>query len=170
MRLHWFGPALAFALLAGAENARAGEDDPSFLTLGVGYFDLNKQDNTAADFRLEYRHGEKFLFLKPWAGIEATSDGAVWGGAGVLLDIYFGRRVVVTGSIGAGGYAEGNGKDLGHAIEFRSQAEIAYRFDDRSRLGVAFSHLSNAGIADENPGVEVLNLYYSLPINRIFGD
>jgi hypothetical protein len=35
---------------------------------------------------------------------------------------------------------------------------------------VAFSHLSNAGIADENPGVEVLNLYYSLPINRIFGD
>ena len=170
MRLHLFGPVLAFALLAGAGDLRAGEDDPAFITLGLGYFDVNKQEDGAADIRLEYRHGEKFLFLKPWAGIEGTSDGALWGGAGFLLDIYFGRRVVLTGSTSVGAYAQGDGKDLGHVIEFRSQAEIAYRFDDRSRLGVAISHHSNAGLDDRNPGVEVLTLYYSVPLNRIFAD
>ncbi len=167
---HAIAIAIAGALALGAHGARADEDDPAFISLGAGYFDAYHRDDGAADFRIEYRHGEKFLFLKPWAGIEATSDGSLWGGAGVLLDVYFGRRLVVTGSIGAGGYAEGGGKDLGHEIEFRSQAEIAYRFDDRSRLGLAVSHISNASIGDDNPGVEILNVYYSIPLERIFGE
>ena len=160
----------ALGLALGADNASADEDDPAFISLGAGYYDGYHRDHDAADVRIEYRHGDKFLFLKPWAGIEATSDGSVWGGGGVLLDVYFGRRIVVTGSVGAGGYAEGNGKDLGHEIEFRSQAEIAYRFDDRSRLGLAFSHISNASIGDDNPGVEIVSLYYSIPLERIAGE
>ncbi len=161
---------LALGLALGAHGARADEDGPSFISLGAGFYDVYHRDHDAADFRIEYRHGEKFLFLKPWAGIEATSDGSVWGGGGVLLDVYFGQRIVVTGSIGAGGYAEGNGKDLVNVIEFRSQVEIAYRFDDRSRLGLAFSHISNASIGDDNPGVEIVSLYYSIPIERIAGE
>ena len=151
--------------LGAAAPARA--QDPSFLTFGLGYYDINKQDNTAADFRLEYRHGEKFWIFKPWIGVEGTSDGAVYGAAGVLIDVYFGTRVVLTPSFGAGLYANGGGKDLGHVVEFRSQIELSYRFDDRSRLGLAFSHISNASIADENPGVEILNLYYSLPLDGL---
>ena len=77
---------------------------------------------------------------------------------------------MVTGSFGAGYYAEGGGTDLGHEIEFRSQIEVAYRFDDRSRLGLAFSHISNASIGDTNPGVEVLNDYYSIPLTRFLGE
>ncbi len=160
----------ALGLALGADNARADEDDPAFISLGAGYYDGYHRDHDAVDVRIEYRHGDKFLFLKPWAGIEATSDGSVWGGGGVLLDVYFGQRIVVTGSIGAGGYAEGNGKDLVNVIEFRSQVEIAYRFDDRSRLGLAFSHISNASIGDDNPGVEIVSLYYSIPIERIAGE
>jgi hypothetical protein len=161
-----FGLILAFATsLVAATPARA--QDPSFLTVGVGYFDINKQDNAAADFRLEYRHGEKFWIFKPWAGVEATSDGGFYGAAGILMDIYFGKRVVLTPSFGAGYYANGSGKDLGHAVEFRSQIELGYRFDDRSRLSLAFSHISNASIGDDNPGVEILNLYYSLPLDGL---
>ena len=51
-------------------------------------------------------------------------------------------------------YGEGDGKDLGHAIEFRSGIEVAYRFDDYSRLGLSFTHISNAGLDERNPGVE----------------
>jgi hypothetical protein len=161
------GLILAFATSLGAATpARA--QDPSFLTVGVGYFDINKQDNAAADFRLEYRHGEKFWIFKPWVGIEGTSDGAIYGAAGVLVDVFFGKRVVVTPSFGAGYYENGDGKDLGHEIEFRSQIEIGYRFDNRSRLSLAFSHISNASIGDENPGVEILNVYYSLPLEGLF--
>jgi hypothetical protein len=167
------GPILALAASLGAASlgaaapARADGDDPSFLVFGLGYYDMNKQDDTAVDFRLEYRHGEKFWIFKPWVGVEGTSDGAFYGAVGVLVDVYFGTRVVLTPSFGAGLYANGSGKDLGHAVEFRSQIELSYRFDDRSRLGVAFSHISNASIADENPGVEVLNIYYSLPLDGL---
>ena len=167
------GPILALAASLGAASlgaaapARADGDDPSFLVFGLGYYDMNKQDDTAVDFRLEYRHGEKFWIFKPWVGVEGTSDGAVYGAAGILIDVYFGTRVVLTPSFGAGLYANGSGKDLGHVVEFRSQIELSYRFDDRSRLGLAFSHISNASIADENPGVEVLNLYYSLPLDGL---
>ncbi len=159
--------SLGAASLGAAAPARADGDDPSFLVFGLGYYDMNKQDDTAVDFRLEYRHGEKFWIFKPWVGVEGTSDGAFYGAAGVLVDVYFGTRVVLTPSFGAGLYANGSGKDLGHAVEFRSQIELSYRFDDRSRLGVAFSHISNASIADENPGVEVLNIYYSLPLDGL---
>ncbi len=163
-----FGLILAFtASLGAAAPARADGDDPSFLVFGLGYYDMNKQDNTAVDFRLEYRHGEKFWIFKPWVGVEGTSDGAVYGAAGVRVDVYFGKRVVLTPSFGAGLYAEGDGKDLGHVVEFRSQIELSYRFDDLSRLGLAFSHISNASIADDNPGVEILNLYYSLPLDGL---
>jgi hypothetical protein len=33
-------------------------------------------------------------------------------------------------------------------------------------LGVAISHLSNAGIGDRNPGTEIATLYYSLPLGK----
>ena len=166
-----FGLFLVLAAVAGAPGrARADADDPAFVSLGLGYYDINRQTNEAVDFRLEYRHGEKLWIFKPWVGIEGTSDGAVYAAAGILVDVFFGRRVVVTGSFGAGYYEEGDGKDLGHEIEFRSQIEIAYRFDDRSRLGLAFSHISNASLGDTNPGVEILNLYYSIPLTRFFGD
>ncbi len=169
-RATWAAIGLILAVaahLGAAAPARADGDDPSFLVFGLGYYDMNKQDDTAADFRLEYRHGEKFWIFKPWVGVEGNSDGAFYGAAGVLVDVYFGTRVVLTPSFGAGLYANGSGKDLGHAVEFRSQIELSYRFDDRSRLGLAFSHISNASIADENPGVEVLNIYYSLPLDGL---
>ena len=74
--------------------------------------------------------------------------------------MFLGRRIVLTPSFAPGYYHEGSGLDLGHALEFRSQIEFAYRFDDRSRIGVAVSHMSNASIADENPGTESAILYY----------
>ena len=133
------------------------------VSLGAGYCDFNRRKDTAADFRLEYRHGEKLWLFKPWAGLELTADGAVYGLAGLLVDVYFGRRLVVTPSFGAGLYHNGNGKDLGNQVEFRSQVELAWRFNDQSRLSIAISHISNAGIANRNPGAELLNVYYSIP-------
>ena len=68
------------------------EDEPDFLSLGTGWYDFN-DDRDAVDFRVEYRSDLKLLgFVKPWAGFEFTSDGAAYGVAGVLADIFFGRR------------------------------------------------------------------------------
>jgi lipid A 3-O-deacylase len=159
------------ALFMASERAAAQvavNETPAVLSVGAGWYDFRVQDDEAVDFRLEYRHGEDFLWLKPWGGLEVTSDGAVWGGIGVLVDITFFDSIVLTGSFAPGLYEDGNGKDLGHTVEFRSQVELGYQFENQSRLSLAFSHTSNARLGDDNPGVEVLNLYYHLPLDVLF--
>jgi hypothetical protein len=141
------------------------KDDPSFLAFSGGYHDVF-DDHGAFEGRVEYRHGDKFWIFKPVIGVLATNDQAVMGYAGVLVDIYFGRRWVLTPAFTPGVYRQGDGKDLGGSIEFKSQLELSYRFDDRSRLGIGISHISNASIYDSNPGTETVFLTYSLPLGR----
>jgi len=149
--------------------APAWADDPDFLAFSGGVFDLGK-DETAAEGRIEYRSDMRFWVFKPFGGLMATSDGGAYGYAGVLVDMFFGRRMVATLSFAPGAYHEGSGKDLGHTLEFRSQLEVAYRFDDRSRLGLSISHMSNASRGKKNPGTENLMLTYAVPVRQLFGD
>ncbi len=162
----WYrGAACVLALwfAAAAPPALAGEDPP-FLALGVGFFDINDNEE-AAEFRIEYRSARRLWIFKPFGGLMATSDAAVYGYGGILLDLFFGRRWVLTPSFAGGLYEDGSGKDLGHTVEFRSALELAYRFDSRARVGLSFYHISNASLADNNPGSEVLTLVYSIPLD-----
>jgi len=164
VRLFFTAIATVVFMLGGPGPTVAEEDDPLFFTLAAGYYDIN--DNMdAVEFRAEVRARDKIWIFKPLGGVMASSDGAFYGFGGVLVDFYLGRRFVFTPSFAAGFYEDGDGKDLGHAVEFRSSVELAYRFDDRSRLGMSFYHLSNAGLSDNNPGTEVLSLNYSIPFN-----
>jgi len=162
-----FLSVLVLAIAVGAAGAPpAAADDPSFLSLGVGWYDIN-DDRDAVDLRVEYRSSYKiFGLVKPWLGVEVTSDVAAYGAVGILADIYFGRRIVLTPSFGAGIYGDGDGKDLGNDIEFRLQIELGYRFDDRSRLALAFSHISNVSLDETNPGTEIATIYYHLPLDK----
>jgi lipid A 3-O-deacylase len=168
-RLACRAAAAILALLAVIQTPTTAlaADDPDFISFGAGYFDWNRQKNEAAEFRLEYRSDYKLWVFKPLAGIMATSDKAFYAFAGVGLDVFFGNRFVVTPSFAPGYYQHSDGLDLGHKLEFRSQIEFAYRFDDRSRLGIAISHMSNASIGDTNPGTESAILYYSMPVDNL---
>jgi hypothetical protein len=165
LRAVW-GAATACLLLVSI--AQADETEPALLALGLGYYDINLRDDEAADFRLEYRSDLALWIVKPWAGLEVTSDGAVYGLGGLLADIALGPRVRLTPSLGVGAYHDGGGKDLGHTVEFRSQIELAYRFEGGQRLGLAFGHISNASLGDDNPGTEILTLYYMIPLESLF--
>lgn len=158
--------ALALAVVAGAGPARAA--DPDFLSLSVGAFDVN-DDMTAAEFRVEYRSKLEWWIFRPFTGLMGNSDGGFYGYGGVLVDVFFGRRFVLTPSFAIGAYDRGSGKDLGHSIEFRSQIELAYRFDDRSRLAISLDHMSNASLDEVNPGTESLMLTYAFPFEILLG-
>lgn len=143
--------------------------------LGVGGTDIIRTYKTAPEVRLEYRPAwslipmvEPLFQVRPWAGLEISTRGTVWGGGGVLIDVPVGD-FVLTPSVGVGGYEQGSGRALGSAIEFRSQFEAGYVFADRSRVSVAISHLSNGGFNKHNPGTDALVLQYALPIGRLFG-
>ncbi|MFQ5784634.1 MAG: acyloxyacyl hydrolase [Alphaproteobacteria bacterium] len=151
--------------LAGTAPASAGE--PEFLAFGAGGFDVN-DDQTSGLFTVEYRSDRKRFYVAPMVGLMSNSDGGVYGYGGVFLDVYFGRRWVVTPNFALGGWRRGDSKDLGDTLEFRSGVEIAYRFDNRSRLGITFNHISNAGIGDSNPGTESLLLTYAVPLHALF--
>jgi len=161
------GLAVGTATALAAPAAQA--EDPALYKFGIGAFDVNKRDDTAVEFRLEYQ-GEAFWEqLKPIAGISGTTDGGAYVFAGLAYDFSLGENFYVTPSIAPGLYAKGSGKDLGHALEFRSQLEAGYKFNDQSRLGVAVSHRSNAGIGDKNPGEETATLYYSVSAASLRG-
>lgn len=160
LSLYAISPALAQETPSG--------DDEALLSLGLGYYDI-MDDADAADFRLEYRSGDKIFWkIKPWVGLEANSDGSVWGGGGILADIPVGDTFYVAPSFGAGLYGQGGSdKDLGSAIEFRSQLEGGMKLDSGSRIGVAFGHISNASIGDKNPGTEILSAYIHIPVGGL---
>ena len=151
----------------------------------IGYYDIKfdgSQTNEAVDFRYERRFDNSliqigpdsydFFDLKPFAGIELTSDQASYFLVGVYLDdnagvLFTGEssRYTVTPSFGAGFYDDGDGKKLGNSIEFRTTLEISYALENENRIGVSFGHISNANIGDKNPGVEILNISYQIPYN-----
>jgi lipid A 3-O-deacylase len=159
----WYG-------CTGLNQAQAA-DDPDFLSFGVGYYDFNRQKDEGAEFRLEYRSAWNLWHIKPFVAAAGTSTGQGFIGAGILMDVYFGRRFVVTPSFAPHYWFGDDDKlDLGHEVEFRSQIEFAYRFDDRSRLGLAISHYSNASLGDENPGTETATVYYTVPFDKVFGN
>lgn len=165
------GAALVVSVIVGSLSISTtqaqAEGDPAFIRFGVGLYDIN-DDQDAGELHIEYISDSKLWYFSPQIGLMATTDAAAYIYGGLRLDLFLGRRWVITPQFAAGLYHDGDGKDLGHAVEFRSALELAYRFDDRSRLGLSLYHLSNGSLSDKNPGVEAVTLHYSLPLKGLF--
>jgi len=153
--------AVALAGLVLAPGARA--EDPEYLIFGAGVFDMN-DDDTAPMLSLEFIDDRKWLWeFKPMTGFFLNFDGGMYAYAGLALDLHLGRRLVLTPSLAPGLYFEGDSKDLGHVIEFRSSIKASWQFNDNSRFGLDLSHISNAGLGSRNPGANQLMVIYSRP-------
>ncbi|MGB1547274.1 MAG: acyloxyacyl hydrolase [Alphaproteobacteria bacterium] len=162
LTLFWLGaPAKGMA-----QVLEVMDHEPAFLVVGGGLFDALDEDTTG-QFNFEYRSNRRLWIFKPQAGLMVSTKGAIYGYAGLRIDLFFGRRWVVSPSTAIGVFEEGSGKDLGSALEFRSGIELAYRLDDRSRLGAGLFHLSNASVGNTNPGEESVILFYAIPIERL---
>lgn len=156
--------AAVAALLLGSFSAPARAQD--FLVLGAGEMGIFDNDDGGVDARAEYRWGEPVLFqIKPMVGLEVNEHGAIYGMGGLYLDYGMAPHWYLTPSFAAGLYHDGGGPDLGHTIEFRSQVEVAYEFENQHRVSMGLSHVSNMGMGDDNPGTEVLNLNWHVPVN-----
>ncbi|HAA92550.1 MAG: deacylase [Rhodospirillaceae bacterium] len=167
------GAAVLLAFWLAIAPAAAGNKDPAFIKLGGGDIGSCCADRDQAGvFSIEYRAGPdlELLHIRPSLGVFGTTDASIYGWFGLSGDIFFGRRIVLTLGSAVGFYLDGEGQDLGHVLEFRSGAEIAWRFDNRARLGIGVTHLSNANIADKNPGTETVMLIYSHPLKSLFSD
>ena len=60
--------------------------------------------------------------------------------------------ITFTPSFAPGLYHKGDGKDLGHALEFKSEVQFSYSSSNNSKIAISYNHVSNASIGDKNPG------------------
>lgn len=98
--------------------------------------------------------------LSPAFGLMATEDRSFYGYGGFRVNFEVGDDWVVTLHTGAGLYEDGEGKDLGGTVEFRSGLEIVRLLASGKRVGLNLYHLSNAVIYDRNPGSNSLALVF----------
>ena len=151
----------------------------------IGLYDIKfdgSQTNQATDLRYERRfdnslieigpESENFFYLKPFVGIETTTDSAVYILGGIYLEDNLGTlfvgedsNFIFTPSFGAGFYDDGDGKKLGNDIQFRTTFEFSYELKNKNRIGISYGHISNANLGDKNPGVEILSFSYQVPFN-----
>jgi hypothetical protein len=156
----------AAAFFGGAVvAAHQGPDAADLLMASAGWVDVRRQRYSALELGLGYRGRGRFWAFRPGAGLTVTTGEAVYGWAGIAYDVRIGR-LILTPSFAPGLYRHGRGIDLGHPVEFRSQFEAGFRVSPRSRIGVSFSHMSNAGLGRTNPGVETLTLQYAIAFGR----
>jgi len=107
---------------------------------------------------LELRAGHFWWELRLMTGALAASDGSAYFYAGLLADIPIANVLHVILSIAPGLYSPGSVHQLGFPLIFRSTVELSVSVSHLVRLGVSASHMSNAKLAFQNPGVESLSL------------
>jgi lipid A 3-O-deacylase len=166
--------SFAAAVVCASAAARApamAADDPALFTIGAGLWDVNFNYKREFEGRMEYRHGQglfetdSFRGLKPLIGVMATSAESVFGYAGFGAPITFGGGYwEFTPSAGLGAYSRGKGLDLGGTFEFHLGLAVSMAVTQNGRLGLYLTHISNAGINDNNPGVNSLLLTWSFAL------
>jgi len=89
--------------------------------------------------------------LSPITGVLFTTDNAAYIYTGVQAQYSIGALNIIP-SFTPGFYNQGDGKDLGHAIEFKSEIQLSLDLPRDSQFGFSYNHLSNASLSDKNPG------------------
>jgi hypothetical protein len=122
----------------------------------TGMFDFSDdgKKSTLVGFQHQNENLNRDTFLgnlSPITGILITADNAGYVYTGVQAQYKIGA-LNFTPSFTPGLYHEGDGKDLGHMLEFKSEVQLSLNLSDSSQFGLSYNHLSNASLGDKNPG------------------
>ena len=121
-----------------------------------GMFDFSDDGKRASLFGIQHQNEnltrESFLgTLSPVTGVMMTADSAAYAYTGVQAQYKIGKLNIIP-SFTPGLYREGDGKDLGHIVEFKSEVQLSLDIFSNSELGFSYNHISNASLGDKNPG------------------
>ena len=141
----------ATKLLAVEEINR--ENQMNFFT---GNFDFS--DDKQKAILVGFQHQDENLNretllgnVSPVTGGFVTENSAAYVYTGIEWNVDMGG-MVFTPSFAPGLYHEGDGKDLGHVLEFKSEVQLSYASSDNTSFGISYNHVSNASLGDKNPG------------------
>ena len=122
----------------------------------IGNFDFSDDKQAALLFGFQHQNEslEKDSFLgniSPITGGFITENSAIYVYSGIEWNIDVGS-LKFTPSFAPGLYHEGDGKDLGHTLEFKTEVQFSYAVSDDTNIGISYNHISNASLGDKNPG------------------
>ena len=145
---------LFFTVVNSEENKISSSDTE--LNFYSGMFDFSDKGKSSAIFGVEHQNEnllrESFLgTLSPVTGALFTADNASYVYTGVQAQYKLGN-INLTPSFTPGLYHEGNGKDLGHIVEFKSEVALSLDLSTNSEFGFSYNHISNASLGEKNPG------------------
>ena len=144
----------------GAAPLAAAQDK---LLIGLGGVELFLP-GAAECGMMEFRSGHSIGRFRPIAGflIDGRSDKYFY--AGLAYPWLRGERWRLWISFSVGGLRQGEGRIIGGPLEFNTTVRLEHRIGKTLRGGLAFSHISNAGIYKKNPGMEVSTVFLTLPL------
>ena len=127
------------------------------LNFYAGVFDFSDDKQKAGLFGIQHQNEnlQRNTFLgnlSPITGGFITENSAAYVYTGVEWNYDMGSKMTFTPSFAPGLYAEGDGKDLGHILEFKTEVQASYKLSDTTSFGASYNHLSNASLGDKNPG------------------
>ena len=152
---------ISFSFLSFAYSADENQDE---LTTGLttefnfftGMFDFSDDKQASPVIGIQHQNEELFKkagrgIISPITGAFMTGNNAYYLYTGVQAEYEIGS-LNITPSFAPGYYGQGNGKDLGSVIEFKTEVQVTYDLSERSHLGMSYNHISNASLGDKNPG------------------
>ncbi len=146
---------LISALSSNADEIKLDNKNTEF-NVYTGMFDFSDDGKRATLIGFQHQNEnlnrDTFLGnLSPITGGMITADNASYVYTGVQAQYKLGA-INFTPSFTPGLYFEGDGKDLGHIIEFKSELQFSLNVFQNSELGLSYNHISNASLGDKNPG------------------
>ena len=138
------------------------EHEVNFFT---GQFDFSDDKQKATLFGVQHQNEvlKRDTFLgnvSPITGGFVTENSAIYIYTGVEWNFDVGS-INITPSFAPGLYGEGDGKDLGHVLEFKSEIQASMNISEKTSVGMSYNHISNASLGDKNPGANsyMFNLF-----------
>jgi lipid A 3-O-deacylase len=127
-------------------------------TLYSGTFDtIDKEGDEKANL-YGVEHNNPILFretfigkFSPITGGFVTDKSSIYLYTGVQAEYEVGPLNIVP-SFAPGYYEAGDGKDLGMALEFKSEIKLSFDIFQNSKIGYSYSHISNNDWGTRNPG------------------
>jgi len=148
------------------------DNNPQHISFYTGTFDfkdemdvgVTQNDKTSL---IGIEHKNKDLFRNTWIGRFSPTTGAfvtkkksIYLYTGIEADYNLGP-ISISPSFAPGYYEAGDGKNLGSALEFKSQIKIGIDLFKNTNLGYSYSHISNNDWGDVNPGSDNQTLNFS---------
>ncbi|MDA9769233.1 acyloxyacyl hydrolase [Candidatus Pelagibacter sp.] len=122
----------------------------------IGNFDFSDHKQAALLFGFQHQNEslQRNTFLgniSPITGGFLTENSAAYIYSGIEWNIDMGS-LEFTPSFAPGLYHKGDGKDLGHVLEFKTEVQLSLDLSENTKFGVSYNHVSNASLGDKNPG------------------